>query len=68
MFVITLDNLASLYAEHGRLAEAEQVRLRLLEIFTATLDPPNPHIATTLQTRSIYQYQGRIPEAPTKLA
>src|SRR5262249_18364528 len=30
---ITLDNLAALYAEHGRLSEAERLRLRALEIF-----------------------------------
>ena len=64
---ITLDNLASLYAEHGRLTEAEQVRLRVLDIFRATLDPANPHIATTLQNLAVlYQYQGRLPEAQTK--
>jgi CHAT domain-containing protein/tetratricopeptide (TPR) repeat protein len=61
---IALDNLASLYAEHARLAEAEQLRLRALQIFRATLDPASPHIAATLQNLAVlYQYQGRLPQA-----
>jgi CHAT domain-containing protein/tetratricopeptide (TPR) repeat protein len=64
---ITLDNLAALYADHGRLSEAEKLRLRALEIFRATFDPANPHIATTLQNLAVlYQKQGRFSEARAK--
>jgi len=39
---IAIDNLASLYMEHGRLAEAEQLRLRALDIFKTTLGSARP--------------------------
>ena len=47
---VALDNLASLYMENGRLAEAEKLRLRALEIFKGNL-------------AVLYQFQGRLPEA-----
>lgn len=60
---IAIDNLASLYAEQGRLKEVEPLRLRALQIFR-TLDPNSAHVGVALQNlAALYMTTNRLPEA-----
>jgi CHAT domain-containing protein/tetratricopeptide (TPR) repeat protein len=61
---IALDNLGNLYMESRRLAEAEPLRLRAIEIFRKSLPPAHPHIVTASQNLAVlYQFAGRRDEA-----
>lgn len=63
-YAIALDNLGNLYMESRRLAEAEPVRLRAIEIFRKSLPPAHPHIVTASQNLAVlYQFAGRQDEA-----
>lgn len=60
----TLNNLAVLYDEQGRYAEAEPLYKRALAIVEKALGPEHPNIATNLNNLvSLYLFQGKYAEA-----
>ena len=60
----TLNNLAGLYLEQGKDAEAEPLCKRALEILEAALGPSHPHVGTTLNNLAeLYRAQGKVAEA-----
>jgi len=62
--VTTLDNLARLYDDQKKSAEAEPLYQRLLAIEEKTLGPDHPDVATTLYgLAKLYQAQGKSAKA-----
>src|SRR5262249_51487929 len=60
----SLNNLAVLYQEQGRLAEAEPLYKRALAMRETALPAGHPNIATSLNNLAfLYQAQGRLSEA-----
>ncbi len=60
----TLNNLAVLYDEQGRYAEAEPLYKRALAIMEQALGPEHPDVATNLDNlASLYLFQGKYAEA-----
>ena len=56
----TLRNLAALFWEHGRYAEAEPLYKRALEIFEKALGPDHPDVAFGLNNLAyLFHDQGR---------
>ena len=59
-----LNNLAGLYRNQGRYAEAEPLYKRALAIHEKALGPDHPDVATALNNLAeLYRYQGRYAEA-----
>jgi len=64
----SLNNLASLYQDQGRYAEAEPLYQRSLQISEIQLGKDHPDVATSLNNLAgLYQDQGRYSEATTLL-
>lgn len=62
--VVTLNNLARLYDDQKKYAEAESLYRRILAIDEKTLGPDNPNMATTLyRLATLKQAQGKYAEA-----
>ncbi|MGH7228926.1 MAG: tetratricopeptide repeat protein [Nitrospiraceae bacterium] len=62
--VVSLKNLAQLYDDQKKSAEAEPLYQRLLAIEEKTLGPDHPDVATTLYNLAkLYQAQGKSAEA-----
>ena len=60
----TLNNLAVLYDEQGRYAEAEPLYKRALAIMEQVLGPEHPDVALNLNNlASLYRFQGKYAEA-----
>ena len=64
-----LNNLASVYREEGRFAEAEPLYRRSLGIWEKALGPDHPLVAASLiNVGELYQAQGRYTEAEPLLS
>ena len=60
----SLNNLALLYDDQGRYAEAEPRYKRALAILEKALGPEHPNVATTLENHaSLLRETGRVSEA-----
>ena len=63
-FAFSLNDLALLYQDQGRYADAEPLCRRALAIEEKTLGPDHPHVAVSLNNLArLYQFQGRYADA-----
>ncbi len=66
---ILLNNLAALYDDQGRYAEAEPLYQRALAIWEKALGPEHPHVATSLENyASLLRQTARAVEAARMVA
>ncbi len=63
LFTQSLNNLAALYHDQGKYAEAEPLYKRSLAIWEKALGPEHPDVATSLNNLAgLYQAQGKYAE------